>query len=577
MPKDSLRDTSLTVTLGQSSQAGRKSENQDFIGAIVPEGKALGLKGVTLALADGISTSRVSREAAELAVKSLLEDYYHTSDAWTVETAASRVIAATNAWLYGCNRAALYDSPDQGRICTLSALIVKGCFAHLFHIGDSRVWRLSGSALEPLTEDHVTRVSSGETVLGRAMGLNHTVAIDYREIPVEPGDVFLLTSDGVHDFWQPKAVAETIRAARGAGLEQAAEQIVAAALEAGSDDNLSLQILRIDALPSTLGAEALALDTSLPVLPHQEAGALVDGFRIIRMLHSNNRSHIYLAAAPGGDMVALKIPATETNQDAEYMRRFLMEEWIARRITSAHVIEAAEAPELRSSLYMVTEYIEGQTLRQWMADNPNPPLSVVRDLAGQMIKGLRAFHRKDMLHQDFRPENVMIDRDGTLKIIDLGSAHVAGVQEALPPGEDRMMGTLQYSAPEYIVGDPASSASDQFSLGVVIYEMLTGRLPYRADAARISSRRDAARLVYRDARDDGNAIPYWVDAALRRATHPVPAKRFAALSEFEAALRQPPPNADARGPTPLIARDPLRFWQGLSAVLALAVLLLLLR
>lgn len=208
--------------------------------------------------------------------------------------------------------------------------------------------------------------------------------------------------------------------------------------------------------------------------------------------------------------------------------------------------------------------------------HPDPPLETVRDLVGQMIRGLRAFHRKDMLHQDFRPENVMIDADGTVKIIDLGSTRIAGVQEAAPAVAEAMPGTLQYSAPEYMVGDPVGPTSDQFALGVVAYEMLTGRLPYRADAARVQSRRDAARLVYRDARDGTNAIPFWVDAALRRATHPDPAKRFAALSEFEAALRHPPAHTDARGTVPLIARDPLRFWQGLSALLALLVLALLL-
>lgn len=573
MPKDQMLADGLSVALGQCSRAGVKPVNQDFHGAMVPHEPELTLKGITLALADGISTCPTSQEAAELAVTALMEDYYHTSDAWSVQTAGKRVIAASNAWIYGQNRSALHERPDQGQICTLSALILKGHFAHVLHLGDCRVWRLSGQSLEPLTEDHVARIASGQTVLARGIGLNATVEVDYRREALQLGDVYLLTSDGVHDHWDAGEVAQALAEAH--DLQTEAERICDAALAAGSTDNLTVQIARVERLPQEMSVEALGANTALPILKPQEAGAVVDGFRIIRQIHSNNRSHIYLAEAPGGDKVALKIPATETVQDPDYMRSFVMEEWIARRLSSPQVLRAAKAPKHRSSLYVVTEFVEGQTLRQWMADHPNPELSAVRDLVGQMIKGLRAFHRKDMLHQDFRPENVMIDTDGTVKIIDLGATRVSGVQEARPERLGAMPGTLQYSAPEYFVGDPASRASDQFSLGVIAYEMLTGRLPYRADAARVQSHRDIQRLSYRTARDGSNDVPYWVDAALKRATHPDPARRFPALSEFEAALRAPPAHMGLEGPKPLLARDPLRFWQGLSLILGLIIVLLL--
>lgn len=575
MPKDCPSSNGLCVSIGQYSTAGVKSENQDFHGAVIPKGKALTLKGVALAVADGISSSHSSREAAELAVQSILEDYYHTSDAWTVQAATERVISATNAWLYSLNQRAMLDTPDHGKICTLSALVLKGGFAHISHVGDSRIWRLSGDALEPLTRDHSAQSATGETVLSGAIGLYDTPDLDYQKRPVSPGEIFLLTTDGLHRFWDIQKTVHTIKTAK--DLQTAAEQIASDALAAGSDDNLTIQIIRVDKIPAELGPAALGLNADLPILKHQSEGATVDGFRIIRLIHSNNRSHIYLAVSPTGEKVALKFPATETHQDPIYMRRFLMEEWIARRLQSPHVIKAAETPESRTSLYVVTEFIQGQTLRQWMADHPNPSMETIRDIASQMIKGLRAFHRKDMLHKDFRPENIMIDADGTVKIIDLGSTRIAGVQEALPEEDTHMLGTLQYSAPEYIVGDRASVAADQFSLGVVIYEMLTGRLPFRSDAARVETRRDVARLVYRDAQDGSNAVPYWINHALKRATHPDPNQRFAALSEFEAALRAPLANVDAQGMTPLLQRDPLRFWQGLCAVLVLIILALLAR
>ncbi|TCS52249.1 serine/threonine protein kinase [Primorskyibacter sedentarius] len=575
MAKDGFTPNALAVQLGQFSQAGLKGQrNQDFFGATVPDGSALRLKGVTVAIADGISPSPVSHEAAEIAVKSLMTDYYATTDAWGVQTAASNVISATNSWLYGLNRRSMPERAELGHICTLSALILKGHTAHILHVGDSRVWRITGSSLEPLTNDHVTPVPGSRPQLSRGLGLNQHIAVDYRELRVQPGDVFLLTTDGVHEYWQPKDVLTTIESA--STLDDAAATIAEACRNAGSHDDLTVQIVRVEALPESEQLTDLVPD-NLPLLPLPEPGTSLDGFRIVRKIHENNRSHIFLAIAPDGKKVALKMPASETKSDPAQLRRFLMEEWIARRLSSPHVLRAAEAPEQRSGLYVLTEFIEGQTLRQWMRDNPHPTIKEVRDLAHQMILGLRAFHRKDMLHQDFRPENLMIDSDGTVKIIDLGSTRVQGVEEGQARPDDAILGTLQYTAPEYFVGDPPGPYSDQFSLGVVIYEMLTGRLPYGADAARVSNRRDRARLRYRPAVDAENAVPYWIDDTLRRATHPLGHRRFTALSEMDRALTVPSPGSRSHARRPLAERDPVRFWQTISAVLFLIVLILLAR
>ena len=104
----------LAITIGQYSDKGAKAENQDFYGAIIPDGPALALKGIAIAIADGISSSAFGRIAAESAVRSFLTDYYATSDAWTVKTAASRVIAATNSWLHGETRRASIASAAAG-------------------------------------------------------------------------------------------------------------------------------------------------------------------------------------------------------------------------------------------------------------------------------------------------------------------------------------------------------------------------------------------------------------------------------------------------------------------------------
>lgn len=572
MPKDSMSDT-LAVSIGQSSRAGRKPENQDFHGAIVPSGAALALKGITLAIADGISSSRVSRDASEIAVKALMTDYYDTPSSWTARTAATTVIEATNAWLHGQNNA--LEDINAGRVCTLSALILKGRQGHILHAGDSRVSRLVGQSLEPLTSDHRTVLSPETSYLGRAMGLEPRIEVDYTAVPLSVGDVFMLSTDGVHEHILGRTLREAL-IKHPEDLDAVAAQLTEAAYQAGSDDNLTVQVLRVEALPpqgEELGTEL----AGLPVPPLPQAGDVIDGFTIERPLHSTARSHVFRATDPKGRAVALKIPASDMVQDDAHLKRFALEEWIARRVRSAHVIAAAWAPVQRSGLYVVTEWVDGTTLRQWMNDHPQPGLDKVRGIVAQVAEGLRAFHRREMIHQDIRPENIMIDAQGTVKIIDLGSTYVAGVEEAAPGTLPQMPGTFQYTAPEYLSGDPASWRSDQFALAVIAYEMLTGRLPYGAQVARIASRRDVARLRYTPARAEDNALPHWMDAALKKALSPDPLNRYDALSEFVADLSCPGTAFARATHVPLVQRDPLRFWQGVSAVLAILCLILLLQ
>lgn len=565
----------LTVSIGQYSHQGRKETNQDFHGAIIPKEPQLSLKGVAVVLADGISSSKVSRVASESAVKSFLTDYYCTSEAWSVKTSAQRVIVATNSWLHAqTRRGQLYDA-DKGYVCTLSALVIKGAAAHIFHAGDSRIYRLAGNGLEQLTEDHRVVVSSEQSYLGRALGINPQIEIDYRMVPVDKGDVFLLATDGVYDHVGPRTLAKTVKDSAG-DLNAAARTIVELAYEQGSTDNLTVQIVRVDALAGADAGDVLGQAENLPLPPLLEARAVFDGYRIVRELHGSSRSHIYLAVDTATEaVVALKIPSLELRGDPDYLKRFMMEEWVARRLNSPHVLKPCPQIRRRNYLYVVMEFIDGQTLTQWMIDNPKPELETVRGIVEQIARGLQAFHRKEMLHQDLRPENVMIDKTGTVKIIDFGSVRVKGVVEAAPAGSDPILGTAQYTAPEYFIGESGSTRSDIFSLGVIAYQMITGRLPYGAEVARARTKSAQRKLRYASALDESRHIPSWVDAVLRRAVHPDPYTRYPELSEFVFDLRHPNKKLLETSPVPLAERNPLLFWKALSAALGLTVVALL--
>ncbi|WP_409189650.1 protein kinase domain-containing protein [Bradyrhizobium sp. RDM4] len=566
----------LQISVGQHSDKGRKPVNQDFHGVLVPAEPLLSMKGIAAVLADGISSSTVSQIASESAVKSFLTDYYCTSEAWTVKTSARRVLDATNSWLHAQTRRSQYAyDRDKGYVCTLTAMVVKSTTAHIFHVGDCRIYRVAGKVLEQLTDDHRIIVSPEQTYLGRALGINPQLEIDYQALPIGKGDIFLLATDGAYEFVDHRFVTGALDQ-HANDLDRAARTIVEEAYRRGSDDNITVQILRIDQVPDGASPDIIDQTFELPVPPLPEPRDIFDGYRIVREVHASSRSHIYLAIdTETEEPVALKLPSIDLRDNRAYLKRFMMEEWIARRIDSPHVLKPRSQPRRRGYLYVATEFVEGQTLRQWMIDHPRPDLETVRGIVEQIAVGLRAFHRLEMLHQDLRPDNILIDKTGTAKIIDFGSVKVAGVAEAAPQQADEILGTVQYTAPEYFVGDGGSPRSDMFSLAVICYQMLTGVLPYGAQIARIRGRSDVRKLRYRPAEDDDRNIPVWLDGALKKALHPDPYKRHEDVAEFVYELRNPNPAYLRTRTTPLIERNPLLFWKLMTVVLACTVVALL--
>jgi serine/threonine protein phosphatase PrpC len=565
----------LRVSLGQHSDKGRKEINQDFHGACTPEEPQLTAKGIALALADGISSSAVSQVASQSAVRGFLEDYYCTSPAWSVKKSAQRVLMAVNSWLYSQTR----QSPephekDRGYVCTFSALVLKSTTAHLFHAGDARIYRLRDGTLEQLTTDHRLWVSQEQSYLSRALGVNSHLEIDYQFTRLDAGDIFLIATDGVHQFVGERFMINAV-ADHAADLDAAARAIVGEAHERGSTDNLTLMVARVDALPEREVSEVLRQKTELPFPPALAPRMELDGYQIVRELHASARSHVFLATDRENDeQVVIKTLATEMREDGAHLERFLMEDWVAQRISNAHVMRAAGRGRKRNYLYTVAEFVDGQTLHQWIIDHPKPAVETVRGIVEQIANGLLAFHRLEMLHQDLRPQNVMIDRTGTAKIIDFGSTRVAGISEnasPLPQGE--LLGTVQYMAPEYLLGEGGDARSDLYSLGVIAYQMLSGRLPYGADAARARTRAAQRQLRYASVLADDREIPAWIDEVLRKAVHPDPNRRYVELSEFVYDLRHPIPSYLSRTRAPLLERNPVAFWRGVALILAVALLI----
>jgi len=558
--------STLKITSGQHSEAGIKDSNDDACGVWVPDANLLNTKGIAAVIADGKSGSEAGKEAAQACVRGFLTDYFTTPESWSTETAGEKILSALNRWLYAQGHHH-YES-TSAMVTTLSVLVIKSATAHLFHVGDTRIYRMRRGKFECLTRDHRVHVSAEKNYLSRAMGIELHMEIDYRSLPVETGDIYLLTTDGIHDYLDDTALAEFLYTSSN-DLDDTSRAIVVSALEQGSHDNVSCEIVKVEELPHQNEHEFYQQFSELPFPPPLETGMVLDGYEIIREMHASKRTQVYLAQdRETSTRVIMKTPSVNYEDDPEYIDRFLHEEWAGRRIKNQHVLKILQLHAQRQCLYYITEYIEGQTLRQWMHDNPHPLIEDVRNIVQQVAAGLRAFHRLEMIHQDLKPENIMIDEHGTVKIIDFGSTKIAGIEEITTPlDRQNMLGTLNYTAPEYLQGYAGNNVSDIYSLGVIAYEMLTGELPYGKKELTL---RRLRRARYSSAIRSNPEIPVWMDKALEKSVTIDRNRRYTLLSEFVHDLAHPNADLESGRGEPLIERNPLLVWKGIAALLFLA-------
>ena len=556
-------DARLQIAAGFATAQGPRADNQDFGAVHIGPPSEQALHGMVALVADGVSGSKAGRIASELAGRTFIDAYVDQNPLRGVAAAGVAALTGYNRWLHAKGR----SDPDMaGAATTFTALVMRGREATVLHVGDSRAWHFRDGVLTPLTEDHVLAQPGLSHVLYRAVGIEPDLRLDTRAVTLKAHDRLLLTTDGVHGVVPEPELTRLL--ARRASPKADAQAIVAAAGEAGTRDNATaivIDVIRPGAVDQdAIGAEA----AGLPILPLPSAGDRIDGFVLERALSDGKYTRVFAVRdGEGGDRLVLKFPKPALLSESGARGAFLRESFIGRRIDSPFVGKTLSLePGRQSGLYIAQPLYVGRTLHARIADEPFDIASGL-DIAIRLSKGVAALHRLGVAHRDIKPDNVILEVDGGLKLIDLGVARLPRVEEF---AEAEAPGTPGYRAPEMFAGNPGDALTDQYALGVTLYRIFTGDYPsgQETEFSRIRFDRPTRPTQHRP------DMPAWLEAAILRALSVDPADRFDSVEELIHVLEAGsaaavPPRRDLS----LMEREPVRFWQAVSA--GLFVLLLL--
>lgn len=570
------------LDIGFATLAGRKNTNEDFCAAMLPEAGQEGM-GSIVAIADGVSTGGMGREAAQTTVTSLVRDYYGTPETWDTTVALDRIIGAQNAWLAGINQR---RSPAMG-LTTLTALVLRGQSYTLAHVGDSRAYLLRGGKTQQLTHDHAVNHPDFRHQLLRSVGAEDHVVVDYMQGDLQVGDVFVLLTDGVHGVVRDVRLQGFADLEASADAQLASQNLVEAALAAGSNDNVTAVVVRVRGLLDATLQDVNRIAQTLPIPPRLKVGEVMDGLSVTAPVADNGINVLYQVRDPATRVLyALKTLNPARSHDEEERAMLAHEAWLALRMQSGraagHLVNLHDRlpnGQERSAFYLLYDWHSGETLQQQLDRRHKFSVEQVLGVATQAARALGRLHRQCVIHRDIKPANLHQGEDGVLRLLDLGVALSGREPEAM---RKLHAGTPSFINPEQW-GFSASSAdgpeelpdaqSDLFALGVTLYQLLTARLPYGEVLPYQAGR------YYRDPVAPSRInpeVPIWLDHIVLKAVARDKRRRFETAEELLLALERGASRPlTAPQATPLIQRDPVMLWKLLLGVSVLVNVLLI--
>jgi serine/threonine protein phosphatase PrpC len=544
----------LQLSFAEASATGPRAENQDALRSVTPAPALAASKGYLFAIADGVSQCADGGLAARSTLQALALDYYATPETWSVAQAMDRLLLAQNRWLQA-------NGGGQPLLTTVSALVMRGRRFTLAHVGDCRVYRWHAERLQRISEDHVWDQPGMQHVLKRALGLDQHLVLDFLDGELRDGESFVLLSDGVWSVLGDTAIAAILRDQP--DLHSAAKTLVNAAHLAGSQDNASALLVRVDAVGEANIGDALMHLQQWPLPPALKPGQSFEGWQVQGIVAQSQQSLLYRVLDELGQTWLLKTLPTRSGDDACAGQALLSEEWFLKRVAGRHFPEVHPCSQRQHLYYVMREY-SGKTLAQLEL----LPLAQWQDIAERLLRAVGLLHRRQILHRDIKPENLHVGDDGELRLLDFGLAYCPGLSEDAP---STLPGTPSYIAPEAFRGDPPSAQQDLYAVGVTLYFLLTGHFPY-GEIEAFQRPRFGLPVSASRYRPD---LPEWLAQSLERGVAADPQQRFETAEEWLLVLEQGERRSLSVRPRPLLEREPLKVWRTMALLALLGNLLLL--
>jgi serine/threonine-protein kinase len=384
------------------------------------------------------------------------------------------------------------------------------------------------------------RASHLRSMLTRSVGVEPIVRFDYKRVTAMQHDRFLQCTDGLYCFMNDGEIAEGVDRLN---LDEICPYLVNLAERRGTDDNLTAQLIHIDRVTPLKKDKPLSILTAagktVEITDQNElviGQMLDDRYRIDAKISRSGMATIYKAFdTKENHLVALKIPHMQYESDVAFFSRFQREADIGHILDHPNILKYYDPDPKQTRPYIVMELLEGKTLAQVMNDVKPFPIEDSLQVAARIADALAHMHEKGVVHRDLKPQNVMICKDGTLRIMDFGIARATDMRRLTFVGFSPAMGTPDYMAPEQVKGKRGDVRTDIYSLGAMLYEMVTGALPFEADNpfmvmnARVTGDPKAPRSVNPN-------VPPEVEELILHAMERDPRKRIQTAKEMKAQL-----------------------------------------
>ncbi|MBP7783688.1 MAG: bifunctional protein-serine/threonine kinase/phosphatase [Aliarcobacter sp.] len=501
-------------------------------------------------LCDGVGSAQEGALAAKRVTLHIINNFKNIPKIWSIEKAIKEFINSINSILY-TQSIHEYERPEY--ITTITVVVIKGNRLYGANAGDSRIYLLRDNKLNQLSYDH--NEDGMPNVLSNAIGISPEVQIHYFENNIEKEDKILLCSDGLYSLMSNDTLSKNIP--NGAyNIVKKASSLV--------DDNLPddttaviLEVLQIDPVE-------LMKNLNLQIPEKLKKGDIIDGYELTLSLIQNDRTWV---CKKNNQEYVIKFAPYEAIDNEEILDLYVKEAWNAKRL-KAGFFPKSFIPKNRTARYYLMTKLDGINLKQYLKKRK---LSVDEAiiLAKTLLSMEEYLLKFNLVHGDIKPENIIvIQRDGKriFKIIDFGS-----ITEIFSIASKA--GTPSYLAPERFNGSAINERTEIFSIGVTLYQSLTGSLPY----GEIEPFQNPTFSIPKKPQKLNNNIPAWLESLILRAITAQEDLRYSNYSHMKFELEYPQkvkPFFDKK--TPLLKKDPMKFYKfGFYTLLLLNFALLL--